>query len=681
MNPPIDTWVQLTGWALIHSVWQAAAVALALAATLRVFRTRSAEIRYALACTGLLLAIAAPVLTVAVANPSAVPTSEIPAAREALPLSGGPASPQIAALEDGARPEPNVTGSRQLLDDWLPTVVWTWLACVAVLLVRYAGGFWHVRRLRLHSSNVAPSTWQATAERVAARLRIKAAFRVVESAAVDSPSVIGAIRPMILLPVAALTTLTPAQVEALLAHELAHIRRGDYLVNLLQTVVETLLFFHPAVWWMSSRIRAEREHCCDDVAVAVCGEAESYAAALAELAAVRSEGAALAMGAVRGPILARIKRLLDLPDDEPRSAGGVAALALGLALIAAYAVHATAAGTLVPAAQQPQSRQGWVTRSTDHFDVQFPPELDIHAERVAVDAERAYEHVSDDLRHNLAFRIPVLLFRTTAELERAAPGPGSSQPPVDSPHDRILFAVDRPADQWPALLRHEVAHVFSFDILPASTPQWILEGLADYQRPAWDPDDLVTVRAAVRSDAIPALSSWDRTAGNVNPRVVSAFGHAAFDFIESRWGKAGMRQFLFAVRQSAQGGSDPFQRSLQIARDEFDRAFAQYLRDRFSATAQAAPVRFDFNLSTRLEGQVTALRSDAREGQSCLELWVPGANGARKRWGIECRGVAVQTLSSVKPGDSVEVTGAPARDPATQRMVAYQIKITTAAKE
>ena len=91
-------------------------------------------------------------------------------------------------------------------------------------------------------------------------------------------------RPVILLPVAAVAALTPAQVEAILAHELAHIRRHDFLINLLQTLGETALFYHPAVWWISSRIRTEREHCCDDVAVSVCGDAREYAAALTELA-------------------------------------------------------------------------------------------------------------------------------------------------------------------------------------------------------------------------------------------------------------------------------------------------------------------------------------------------------------------------------------------------------------
>ena len=121
------------------------------------------------------------------------------------------------------------------------------------------------------------------AERLAHRLGLPPPRHVVESALVDVPTVVGWLRPAILLPIAALASLTPAQVEAILAHELAHIRRHDYAVNLLQTIVETLLFYHPAVWWLSQRIRVEREHCCDDIAIAVCGDPLGYAQALAEL--------------------------------------------------------------------------------------------------------------------------------------------------------------------------------------------------------------------------------------------------------------------------------------------------------------------------------------------------------------------------------------------------------------
>src|SRR4029453_16064180 len=147
----------------------------------------------------------------------------------------------------------------------------------------------------------------------------------------EVPTVIGWMRPVILLPVAAVAALTPAQVEAILAHELSHIRRHDYAVNLLQTIAETLLFYHPAVWWVSKRIRAEREHCCDDVAVRVCGDAVSYAHALAELESWRVTSTVMAVAATDGSLLARVRRILREPvSDEARTANGAATLVLTL---------------------------------------------------------------------------------------------------------------------------------------------------------------------------------------------------------------------------------------------------------------------------------------------------------------------------------------------------------------
>ena len=138
--------------------------------------------------------------------------------------------------------------------------------------------------------------------RIASRLGLRVAVHVVESALVDAPAAVGWLRPVILLPIAALANLTPSQVEAILAHELIHIRRHDFLVNLAQSVAETILFFHPGVWWVSGQIRAEREHCCDDVAVQVCGDPVDYASALAELEAWRSRGTTLALAATGGSL-------------------------------------------------------------------------------------------------------------------------------------------------------------------------------------------------------------------------------------------------------------------------------------------------------------------------------------------------------------------------------------------
>src|SRR5205085_6589248 len=119
--------------------------------------------------------------------------------------------------------------------------------------------------------------------------------RLCRSALVEVPTAIGFMKPVILLPASTLTGLAPAQIEAILAHELAHIRRHDYFVNLLQSVIETLLFYHPAVWWVSRRVREERELCCDDLAVRASGDAIAYARALSELERLKGEGVTLAM--------------------------------------------------------------------------------------------------------------------------------------------------------------------------------------------------------------------------------------------------------------------------------------------------------------------------------------------------------------------------------------------------
>jgi len=170
---------------------------------------------------------------------------------------------------------------------------------------------------------------------------------VVDAAFVDGPVVIGWLQPVVLLPVAALAGLTPEQVSAILAHELAHVRRHDAVVNFAQTVAETLLFYHPAVWWVSSRIRAEREHCCDDVALTVSGDAYAYASALAELETWRTAQPALSLAATGGPLLRRVARVLAPP--APRSARG--GITLTLALL--FVVGAGALQLLV--ARQPPS--------------------------------------------------------------------------------------------------------------------------------------------------------------------------------------------------------------------------------------------------------------------------------------------------------------------------------------
>jgi uncharacterized protein (TIGR03435 family) len=241
-------------------------------------------------------------------------------------------------------------GAGTAMRQWMPGLVAAWLLGVTALLVRLAGGLWRVRALRRATRALPDSEWQAACDRVARALGVRRRVRVADATFVDGPVVIGWLRPVVLLPVAAVSGLTPQQIEAILAHELAHVRRHDAVVNACQTAAETLLFYHPAVWWASARIREEREHCCDDVALSVSGDPVGYASALAELESWRVHNPPLALAATGGSLLARITRVLT--PSRPAGAGG----ATTAALVVAFVVTGGALQFLV--ARQPSRMHG-----------------------------------------------------------------------------------------------------------------------------------------------------------------------------------------------------------------------------------------------------------------------------------------------------------------------------------
>ena len=690
MTLQLNGWLFTIGWTLVHFVWQGAVIAVAVAALLAACRHRSSSnTRYIVACLGLAALLAAPVATTVMLR-SGEPTSFVRNASTSAPpafdFRPAPAS-RAAGTQLFASTAVRASAA---VEPWLPLVVAGWFSGALVLIARFAFASARVRRLRRASLLAPLSRWQAAGERLADRLLIRQAFRIVDSALVDVPSVIGTLRPVILLPVAALTSLTPDQIEALLAHELAHIRRRDYAVNMAQTIAEALLFFHPAVWWLSARIREEREHCCDDIALDVCAEPVTYASALAEIASWRRRDLALSLGATDGALLARVRRILREPEAHALGAGtGSIALALAILATAGAVVHSSS-GEAPISVETSSERivtvktrnmvEEFALRTTDHFQLFYQRDLDLHADRVGREAEAAYERISGDLRHNLAKPVPLFVLRNATETERIARtfDLSSSAVAEEGLNDHILLAVDQPADQWQGVITHELAHVFGFDILPSkSIATWIREGLAEYERGTWDPNDLVLLRNAVRSNAVPAMSRLQGVDGSA-PRLVPSLGHAAFDFVESRAGKDGVRQFLFALRKSADTGADPFQAALQMDRDAFDRAFEAYLRQRFTTAANQPPrAGGDLGAVLRVEGEVTAIRWPVAEGLACFELWVPIGDGVRsQRWAIECgTGGAQNVTGALKPGDHVVVTGTVA-----QGMTAHRLTLESLAR-
>jgi beta-lactamase regulating signal transducer with metallopeptidase domain len=321
------------GWALFHFLWQGALVAALLGALQWLLRNRAPVLRYALACGALATMLGLPVATTwSLAARGAGHTSPESAAS---PLFSGALPLSASTWTDADVGSMIPSTLRNRLETLRPWALCVWFAGVLFLSVRFLGGLAALGRLTRRGTRPAPPVWQEALARMAARLSIERPVRFLESAVVRVPAAIGALRPVILFPATVFLGLPTRGLEALLAHELAHVRRHDYLVNLLQIVVETLLFYHPAVWWVSARVRSEREQCCDDLAIAATGDARTYARALMRLEEMRGATPALAVAAGGGNLWKRVVRLLtQRPAEADRPAGWLAgALALATMVV------------------------------------------------------------------------------------------------------------------------------------------------------------------------------------------------------------------------------------------------------------------------------------------------------------------------------------------------------------
>ena len=308
--------MQLIGWALIHSFWEGGAIAAVLAIVFSATRHRAPSVRYALGMIGLAMMVAVPLATAARMN-----TTE-PVATTAAPVEPG-LSPSITAktsnIPGADQPVFGDVGRRSIqripgvprpmitrIEPAFPWIVAAWAIGLVLLSIRMIGGVARTRRITRDGTTPASDRVDRILSQISRELGISRAIRALEGTRVTVPVVIGWMRPVIVLPASLVSGLTASQLEMLLAHELAHIRRYDFLANMLQTVIETLLFFHPAAWWLSDRIREERENCCDDIAVAVCGgDRQGYTAALLALEESRDEGIVFAAAATGGGTLFR----------------------------------------------------------------------------------------------------------------------------------------------------------------------------------------------------------------------------------------------------------------------------------------------------------------------------------------------------------------------------------------
>lgn len=340
--------MQALGWTLVHFCWQAAVIALLYRAFDLAFLRSRSNVRYALALAAMMSMLLAALATLGYEEVRLAHTGSTSA-----PLVGDATAPALNLVGHrtmGAVPTttiPSVSAANagmgrdvasavmhvlpMSLVHLMPWIDAMWLAGVLILSLRTVGGWVLIRRLRMNALVAIPESVRDTFDRLSDRMGIRRRIELFGCERISGPLAMGVFRSVVLLPVSALTHLTPDQLEVVLAHELAHIRRGDYLWNMIQTVVETLFFFHPAVWWLGGHLRQQRELCCDDVALACCADPVVYATALLRLEEQRNSRLQLAM-ALDGHgsgLKARIVRILDCaPADAPERRRELAPLSL-----------------------------------------------------------------------------------------------------------------------------------------------------------------------------------------------------------------------------------------------------------------------------------------------------------------------------------------------------------------
>ena len=324
------------GWTLLHALWQGFVVVLPVAVLMHMFRQKSSQLRYNIGVGALLAQVVMSVGTFWLYyQPALAQSRTVAGSIKTVGLS----TPALLSLLD--KPLPWPIQVQWFLETHLAEIVVCWLIGVAVFLVRLVGGWLYVQQLKTSAVQPAATFWQPMLTRLSTKLALRQPVRLLESARVTMPMVVGALKPVILLPIGLATGLTMRQAEAVLAHELAHIKRFDYGVNLLQSVVEVIYFFHPALWWLSARVREERENCCDDLAVLACGDARALAQALARVEEFsQAPVLAMALASHRKLLLNRVRRMLGVSVRPVVSNGHLLTLTFATILLATVSVYA-----------------------------------------------------------------------------------------------------------------------------------------------------------------------------------------------------------------------------------------------------------------------------------------------------------------------------------------------------
>lgn len=356
------------GYTLLHSLWQGALAAITTAVLLLALHRQRANLRYGIASAGMLLFVLAAAGTFAYYYQTySAPLTSLPSGFDTATGYSVAASEVAPTTLDRAW-----TTTTEYMDEHLPAVVTFWMLGFLAMGLRFLAGLAYVQRLRRYRVTPMGAKWQAKVDALTLQAGYGLRVRVMASGLVSGPMVVGWLKPVILLPSCAISGLSADDLEMILAHEVAHVLRKDYLVNLLQSIAEVVFFYHPAVWFLSASMRAERENCCDDKAVELSGNPIRLAralSALAEMLYAKEQAPSLALAALGpdGSLVSRVRRLVLRRSAAPSLSEGILGVGLlALALLVSSSVLSmatTAEGevdAVVAVAEDPRSPLSFV---------------------------------------------------------------------------------------------------------------------------------------------------------------------------------------------------------------------------------------------------------------------------------------------------------------------------------
>ncbi|HUV29645.1 MAG TPA: M56 family metallopeptidase [Acidobacteriota bacterium] len=322
---------------LMHSLWQGILIGILAAVALSLLRSSNAKIRYAVSCSAMAAVIVAAAVTAVSVRPDGYgPARHVSAVTGEL--ASGEGSSDVGATINTPAPTNGVSSSNRWWKH--PSIsryiFMIWIAGVMLFSVYHLLGWRRARGFVRRGTSSVPPEWQARFEKLCDEFRVRRLVSFLSSSLVKVPCVVGWMKPVILVPVSMFASLDPSEIEMILVHELAHVRRYDVLVNIVQTAVETLFFFNPAIWWLSRQIRTEREDCCDDTAILRTGNRLRYARALANLEELRMFQTSFGTALTGTPLRRRIRRIVGAT--KPRFYSSVLSISGMLVVIPIIAV-------------------------------------------------------------------------------------------------------------------------------------------------------------------------------------------------------------------------------------------------------------------------------------------------------------------------------------------------------